>query len=125
MPTSEFINPLPGVPDVESPFFDALFSAKAVSPETLAIARQIHDRGYAVIEFPDPDFAARTERIQQRLGPGFDLDHWREHLRPRNDGFRVQDAWRDDPDVRAIATNPEILRLLGELYGGVRFRFKP
>lgn len=119
-----FDNPLPGVPDVESPFFEPLFAAKAVSPETLAVARQLHERGYAVIDFPDPTFEARAERIKARLGAGFDFDHWRKALHPAQDGLRVQDAWREDEDVRAIAANPAILNLLAELYGRPAFAFQ-
>lgn len=120
----EFDNPLPGVPDVESPFFEALFAAKDLPPTTLAIARSLHERGYAVIDFPDTEFEARAERIRARLGAGFDFDHWRAVLHPAHDGLRAQDAWTSDPDVRAIAANPVVLRLLGELYGRPAFPFQ-
>lgn len=119
-----FNNPLPGVPDIESPFFEKVFAAKGLPDETMAVARQLHERGYAVIDFPDPDFEARAERIKAKLGEGFDFEHWKTVLHPAHDGLRVQDAWRDDPDVRAIAANPQLLALLEALYGRRPFPFQ-
>ena len=124
MSSNPFINPLPGVPDVESPFFDELFAAKDASSETMAIARDLREKGYAVFDFPDPEFDSRAARIKERLGKTFDFDLWREDLWHKNNGLRVQDAWESDPDVRAIATNPKLLTLLGELYGRRAFPFQ-
>lgn len=116
--TIPFINPLPGVPDVESPFFEELFSQKNASPEVLKIAQQLRDDGYAIIDFPDADFEARAERIKAKFSDTFDFDLWREELWHKGGkGLRVQDAWEDDADVKALAVNPGILELLRQLYG--------
>ncbi|MGN8108351.1 phytanoyl-CoA dioxygenase family protein [Paraburkholderia sp. 22098] len=114
---NRFVNPLPGVPDVESPFFDQLFAAKETSAEVLSIASQLREKGYAIIDFPDAEFNARAERIKSKFSTTFDFDHWREELWHKNDSLRVQDAWESDADVRAIATNPAVLKLLGDIYG--------
>lgn len=50
------INPLPGVPDAESPFFDDLFAHKSAPQEWYDAALSLRRQGYAVIDFPDPDF---------------------------------------------------------------------
>jgi hypothetical protein len=61
---NSFENPLPGVPAIESPFFDRIFAEGAFSEETLAIARDLRRDGYAVIDFPDPPrtWISRTGR---------------------------------------------------------------
>lgn len=112
-----FVNPLPGVPDVESPFFDDLFAAKDASPEVMAVAVQLREKGYAIIDFPDPEFDSRAERIKTKFSDRFDMDHWRDELWSKNESIRVQDAWEFDDDVRSLATNPAILDLLGQIYG--------
>lgn len=89
-----------------------------------AIANSLHQKGYAVFDFPDPDIGARIERIKARLAPcfGVDLDD------PESDKTagerRVQDAWMFDEDVRAIADNQSVQDLLGKLYGRRAFPFQ-
>ena len=48
-----FANPLPGVPNIESPFFDDIFASMDIDEGTLAIARHLHDYGWVVIDFPE------------------------------------------------------------------------
>lgn len=111
-------NPLPGVPLVESPLFRAMLNELNFSPEERRIATDLHERGYAVIDFPDPAIGERVERIKQRLAPRFGIDPDDTSKRREDTGLlRVQDAWKEDEDVKAIATNPSILSLLGRLYG--------
>ncbi len=124
MSAHSFANPLPGVPDVESPFFEELFAAKNASPQTMAAARSMREKGYAIIDFPDPDFDARAERIKDAMRKQFDMDRWRKELWPNNDGVRFTDAWRSNADVKAIAGNPHVIKLLGELYGRTAFPFQ-
>ena len=124
MVRSHFSNPLPGVPDVESPFFERIFASKTVSAEGLALARQLRENGYAVIDFPDSDFDARAARIKADLAPHFDFDDWKTRGWSANEGLRIQDAWRSNDDVKAIAANPGILNLLSEIYGRAAFPFQ-
>jgi Phytanoyl-CoA dioxygenase (PhyH) len=110
---NSFENPLPGVPPIESPFFDRIFAEENVSAETLAVARDLRRDGYAVIDFPDPEIEARAARIIAALHDRYDWDGWQSG----GSSARTQDAWQTNDDVRQIAANPRMLALLSELYG--------
>ena len=60
---------MPGVPLVENPLFPSFVDSLGFDSETKRVAMDLHLKGYAVIEFPDPEFAAVAERIQQTLAP--------------------------------------------------------
>lgn len=115
-----FHNPLPGVPPVESPLFPQLFREGEHPPEVLRIARDLHEDGFAVLDFPDPQLVPRADRIIAALTPLL-AQSGGGKLAP---GQRVQDAWRLQPDVAAIACNPAILQLLQTLYGRQAFPFQ-
>ncbi len=117
-------HPLPGVPLVESPFFDELFTPELYDDATLAVARALHEDGFAIVDFPDDDFDAVVDGIRARLEPGFPWDWWRSQGHGEGGGMRVQDAWRTDEGVRRIATNPGLLELLSTLYGRPAFPFQ-
>jgi hypothetical protein len=89
------------------------------------VALDLHDRGYAVIDFPDSDLDGRIERIEAYLGERFDVDMAAPDI-IKNSGnvLRVQDAWAYNEDIRAIAANADILDLLGKLYGRRAFPFQ-
>jgi len=110
-------NPLPGVPDVESPFFDRLFNQKQAKPGWYEAAVSLRDKGYAIIDFPDEDFDALADEIKSDLEPRYDFDGWRREGRDRGASLRIQDAWKDNPAVRRVAGSPAILELLEYLYG--------
>jgi hypothetical protein len=112
---------LPGVPLIESPFFDEIFVEGAYDAEALRIAREFRTQGYAVVDFPDRAFDARADRIRCSLGERYDWDSWRTRKR---DSLRLQDAWTFDDDVKAIALNSRILELLSTLYGRRAFPFQ-
>lgn len=115
---------LPGVPLVESPLFEVSVGSADMTPEEVEIARSLHERGYAVIDFPDPQIGERIDRIKTRLAAifGFDPDDTSVSTSPG--AMRLQDGWKTDPDVRAIAANPAVLTLLGKLYGREAFPFQ-
>jgi len=115
---------LPGVPPVDSPFFDAIAASGYWDDETLTIARALNDKGYAVIDFPDDDIAARADRIKAALKDCYDWDTWRRDGWRLNDGLRIQDAWKFDEDVLSISRNQRILDLLQKLYGRRAFPFQ-
>jgi hypothetical protein len=115
--SNRFHNPLPGVPLVESPFFDEALAAMNLDEPTMAIARQLREQGWAVIDFPDPEIDSLAERLKQSLHSHYDWDHWRAQGWRDNDGLRIQDAYKFNPDVQRIASNPQILALLSALYG--------
>jgi hypothetical protein len=115
-----FHNPLPGVPNIESPFFDDIFASMEIADGVLQVARQLHEFGYAVIDFPDPEIAVRAERIKQALYSHYEWDR----LRSGQGGLRLQDAFKFDEDVRAIAANSVMIATLGALYGRRAFPFQ-
>jgi hypothetical protein len=113
-----------GVPLVENPLFPSFVDSLNFDPETKRVAMDLHDKGYAVIEFPDAEFGAVAERIKQTLACQFDFDGWRQHGWPKNAGLRVQDAWQNCADVRRLAINEHIQTLLSVLYGRRAFPFQ-
>ena len=116
-----FVNPLPGVPSVESPFFERLF--EGVDPGTRRIAADLHHQGYAVIDFPEPEFDRIAEEIKRDLHHRYDWDGWRAGKVSSLD-LRVADGWKFDANVRRIAANQKILALLEALYGRKAFPFQ-
>jgi Phytanoyl-CoA dioxygenase (PhyH) len=116
---------LPGVPIVESPLFSAIVDQVGWNEEERRVAVDLHERGYAVIDFPDEHLNERIDRIQAHLGTRFDVN-MSDRGAVKNSGRvqRLQDAWAYDDDVRAIAANPAMLRLLSKLYGRPAFPFQ-
>lgn len=109
---------LPGVPLIESPFFARDISSLPESYQP--VAQQLHDQGFAVIDFPDARFDERAEAIKSRLAARFG---WSDPAAcPMS--ARIQDAWEFDRDVRDIACNSAILDLLSALYGKTAFPFQ-
>jgi hypothetical protein len=115
----------PGVPLIESPLFEAELERMELDPAQTKLAIDLNRNGYAVFDFPDPEIDARIDRIRARLAPQMGLadDGAGGTVKTGGEG-RVQDAWRDDEDVRAIAANPAVLDLLGRLYGRQAFPFQ-
>jgi Phytanoyl-CoA dioxygenase (PhyH) len=108
---------LPGVPLVESPFFDEIIEVAGFDAETAQIARDLNQNGFACFKFPDPEIDARADRIRRDLAGQFDLKSWGESGRARGESLRVQDAWETHADVRAIACNERMLKILSDIYG--------
>jgi hypothetical protein len=118
------LDPLfPGVPLIESPLFDAQLDAMQLDAAEREVAIQLNRQGYAVIDFPDPEIDDRIERIKKRLTPNFGVDLDSPETVKTGSG-RIQDAWKFDEDVKAIAANVQILALLGKLYGRPAFPFQ-
>jgi hypothetical protein len=110
---------------VESPLFPAILDHMGLTQDERRIAIDLHERGFAIIEFPDAAIDERVERIKKRLAPRFGIDVADLRITLQDTGVRrVQDAWHEDEDVRAIATNPQILRLLERLYGRAAVPFQ-
>ncbi|MBS0481859.1 MAG: phytanoyl-CoA dioxygenase family protein [Proteobacteria bacterium] len=95
-----------------------------LSAQEEAIAADLHEKGYAVFDFPDTDLEQRIARIKASLGPRYGVDF----ADPLSDKTaaerRIQDAWTFNEDVRAIAANRIVLDLLGKLYGRSAFPFQ-
>lgn len=112
---AEFRNPLPGVPSVESPFSARIFAS--ADAETQRIARSLETDGFAVFDFPDPDFDEIAEAIKSNLKGHYDWDFWFKTGHAVGAGLRLQDAWQFDRNVKRIACNNKVLELLSLLYG--------
>jgi len=117
MNAAELIKLLPGVPSVESPFFSQIFNPAHTDQETLRIARELNDNGYAIFDFPDPDFDAVADLIKGDLAGNFDFERWRTSGYERGEGMRIQDAWQSNERVKRFATNKVVTDLLTKLYG--------
>lgn len=115
---------LPGVPLVESPLFALSVDQMELTPQERDTARALNERGYAVIDFPDPDIDGRIDRIKANLSPRFDVDLDDPNSIKTMGGLRIQDAWQFDEDVKAIASNAQVLTLLSKLYGRRAFPFQ-
>jgi hypothetical protein len=117
-------SPLPGIPLIESPFFDQHFERAGVDPLIQRLARKLRSDGYAVFDFPSPDFGALADQVIRELGPRFDLEAWRAKKKAdQTGGLRVQDALTC-PAVREIATNQRVLDILHALLGRKPFPFQ-
>jgi len=117
-------NPLPGLPLIESPLFLAMADASELSKEEKRIGRDLFEQGYAVFDFPDPDLDSRIAGIKKRLGPRYGVDLTDPEADKTIGARRIQDAWHTDPDVKAIAANSAVLKLLSKLYGRPAFPFQ-
>jgi hypothetical protein len=120
---SHTLNPLPGVPLVESPFFARFFNDDDTDAETLRIARDLNDKGFAVFDFPESELDLIIENIRRDLVPRFDIEAWRRDW-PTGEGLRLQDAWQFNDSVRRIACNSQVAALLERLYGRPCFPFQ-
>jgi len=118
-------NPFPGIPLIESPLYPSLRNTMGLDPNEARIADDLHERGYAVLDFPDPGIDARIDRIKARLSTRFTGIDFADPTSDKTQGERrVQDAWQFDEDVRAIAANSAMLALLTKLYGRQAFAFQ-
>ena len=115
-----FSNPLPGIPAVESPFFDSFFDPTE-DKELYRVAKSLHEDGFAVLDFPDSDILALSDEIKAEFAGRFEWDAWKKGERHE---LRVQDAWKDNDHVKRIATNDAVLKLLEKLYGRKAFPFQ-
>lgn len=121
---SEAADLLPGVPIVESPLFDRALGELEWSAQERAIASALAERGYAVFDFPDPEIDGRIERIKAWLGAHFQIDFSDPEAVMHAGDLRLQDAWKDNPDVKALAANSDLLSILSRLYGRAAFPFQ-
>ncbi len=112
---------LPGIPLIESPFFDQWIDSSGLDSETRYLARQLHEHGYGIIDFPDPDILAIGARIRAR----YPRENWSSQWISQRDGsLRMIDGWPYDEDIRRIATNPRLIEILSSVYGRRAFPFQ-
>ena len=76
------------------------------------------------MDFLDDALGDRTDRNRQRQRSQYDFDLADPASAKTCHERLIQDALRDDADVRAIAANPAVLALLGKLIGRPAFPFQ-
>jgi hypothetical protein len=111
---------LPGIPLVESPFFDEEAPGR-FHGETLRIASDLHRLGYATFDFPEPNFDALADAIKSDLQGRLDIGAWQSG---RLTDLRSQDAWTGSANVKRIATNAFVIDTLSAIYGRRAFPFQ-
>jgi Phytanoyl-CoA dioxygenase (PhyH) len=90
------------VPLYVSPFRDEIAAEEGWDASRTAMIREFAARGLLRTRVDSPDFAARAQRLMN-------LDYGNQP--------RLMDAWTYNDDVRSLACDPGILRLLADLYG--------
>lgn len=120
--TSNLHRLLPGVPNIESPFFETLFANAETHVQQ--IARQLHTYGVAVIKFPEAEFEQLAADIKTSLTKHYDENSWARFRAGGDANLRLLDAWRSDANVRRIASNQSIINLLSKLYGAQAWPFQ-
>ncbi len=114
---NEFHNLLRGVPLIESPFFNEALADLELDESTRVAAVQLHEQGWTVVDFPDPEIDLLADRIKRSLHSRYEWASWQAKGWRDNEELRIQDAYKFDADVQRIAANPRILTLLSTLYG--------
>jgi len=104
--------PLPSTPWIDSDALQSHLQRIGADGAIRDFANALNERGYAVIDL-GPDAEGLCDRAVAETEPYFD-----------NGVTRVQDAWRRSPAVRALASLPELSRLLGAVYGRRAFPFQ-
>lgn len=118
------INPLPGLPLIESPLFSALAGEAGLTADELRIGHDLFAQGYAVFDFPDDELDQRIARIKYDLAPHYGVDFADPESDKTAGERRIQDAWKTHADVQAIAANEAVVALLSKLYGRQAFPFQ-
>ncbi|WP_293678561.1 phytanoyl-CoA dioxygenase family protein [uncultured Phenylobacterium sp.] len=113
---------LPGVPLIDSPFFDEILETSNWDAETRRVATELHRDGFATLDFQEPDLDALAADIDRTLFSSLPWEDWRAG---RLDGLeRVGEAWSYNDSVRRIAANAHVVDLLGRVYGRRAFPFQ-
>ncbi len=116
---------VPGVPIIASPFFEEILASSYFRDWEKQVAADLYHKGYAVLDYPDPDISVRAQRIRHALSPLFAAARQGgEKFDGRLQPPRFQDAFHINDDVATIATNETLLTLLSKLYGRRAFPFQ-
>jgi ectoine hydroxylase-related dioxygenase (phytanoyl-CoA dioxygenase family) len=106
---------LGGMPWVESPFFEEELAGRCKSPEDERLAREFRQSGYVVLT------SVLDAALVEQGADCVDRLYQDEDVRKRG---RVQDAWEREPVVKALATDPGVLRVMEFLYGRTPIPFQ-
>jgi len=112
---------LPGIPLIHQPCFQEIWDFENYSEEINDLAVSLNKDGFAVFDFPEPNFDEIVERIKNKINSKFDWEKWKSG--ELND-LRIQDALSFCSEVKEIAANKKILETLSILYGRRAFPFQ-
>lgn len=112
---------LPGLPLIHQPCFQDLWEFDNHSSEINDLAVNLNKDGFAVFDFPEPNFDKIVERLKNKIGSKFDWEKWQSG---ETGDLRIQDAYAFCKEVKEIATNKKTLEILSTLYGRRAFPFQ-
>lgn len=104
---------LPTTPWIDSDHLAEHLARSGADAETARIARDLRDRGLAVLDLGD-EVRRLCDQVVAETEPYF----------ARGTVKRVQDAWRRLGSVRALAGYPQLLQILQAAYGRRPFPFQ-
>jgi hypothetical protein len=113
---------LTGQPLIDRPDFPDLLQAGRFGPWS-AEAASLHKNGYCVLNLDSPAFLAQLDAVIHILEPllADQLFRWE---RGEIGSPRLQDGWRKEPSIKALALEPILFDLLHHLYGREPFAFQ-
>jgi len=112
---------LPGIPLIHQPCFLEIWDFSSYSDEINDLACTLNKDGFAVFDFPEPNFNKIVEDIKNIISPKYDWEKWRSGERA---DLRIQDAWSFCVQVKELAANKKLLEILSILYGRHAFPFQ-
>ncbi len=116
---------LPGVPIIESPFFDEIAASSYFIESESDIASDLNQYGFAVLHNFFPDISRQASQIKADLTPLFEDCKQNGDKAPKGVlASRIQDGFRFSDTVKDLACDPRITDLLTKLYGRQAFAFQ-
>lgn len=116
---------LPGVPIIESPFFDEIAASNYFSESESEIASDLNQYGFAVLHNFFPNIRELASQIKADLTPLFEDCKQNGDKIPKGvQASRIQDGFRFSDTVKQLACEPRISALLTKLYGRQAFAFQ-
>jgi len=113
---------LTGMPLVDRPDFEDLLASGQFGPWSLE-AERMHRDGFCVIDMGSPEMdrlcASIIKQLSLRLAP--EIAQW---CQQQAGPPRLQDGWKDVPEIKTLALLPAVADLLKHLYGREAFAFQ-
>jgi hypothetical protein len=116
---------LPGVPIIESPFFNEIAASNYFSEFESVIACDLNQYGFAVLPNFFSNITQQSKQIKTDLTPFF--ENCKQNGDKNSKGIqasRIQDGFRFSDTVKSLACDPRIISLLTKLYGRQAFAFQ-
>lgn len=125
MNVSRIESVLPGVPLIESPFFDEILTSNYFSEFEAEIAKDLNLHGFAVLPNYFKNIDQQARQIKSDLRPIFkDCKSNGDQILSGIQASRIQDGFRFSQTVKDLACDAGITQLLTNLYGRQAFAFQ-